>query len=477
MTSIDPYRVPPRNQRRAHRPVMSGLVPPARLRSLMITSSALFLLAIGAAAVATLNANTADAAFKNPAMYMAGGIGLLLWTEAQGGLRNLVRADIFMILVLFLLTFFEFILPQDSVNLIVSTSAAQTGVLATLLGFAGIILGRHVFAPKHAMPREINFKPSPQLTAALLVFCSFFGYLFMLLAVNFDVLEIIEQVQRPRFSQPWQRGKYGSLSTLLNEVGLLRYLIPPLSAAILVQRRHYNLLIQIFALVMFGFVMFEAFAGGTRNIFLIHIITFASTYSLLMRRLTLIRFSLLMAPLMAIAFFAIYYLPDIRTVGLRNFELAEADRDTLSVDMNLLNISQLTLAFPQFYNNLGFEVPYIALIRPIPRALWSGKPEGLSITIEEVLGAGTWTLSATFVGEMWMAGGYLAVFSCAIFFGILAGYWNRRAAGQSSALNLIVFAIGFFPAGIAMRSMMSVMPAVLPVLFILVALRLLKIKK
>lgn len=472
MTYTLPTRAAPMPYPAAPSPaMMRNLVSPQRQKALKTSSTGVFFLAAGAAAVAALMAPDADAVFRSSAVYMAGGIGLMLWTEGQAGLRNLVRVDIFMILVLFLLTFFEFILPQDSINDRVTHGSAQTAVMAVLLGFSGIVLGRHAFAPQAWLPREIVLRPAPRITLALLCFCSFFGYLFMLLAVNFDIFEVIYQIQRPRFSQPWQRGRYGSISTLLNEFGLLRYLIPPLSAAILAQRQFYSLPAILFAATMLGFVLFEGFAGGTRNIFLVHVITFASTYSLLMRKLTLFRFILLMAPLMAISWIAIYYLPDIRTVGLKNFELADADRETLSVDMNLLNIARLSAIFPQYFGYLGFEIPYNALIRPIPRAVWPGKPEGLSISIEEALGAQGWTLSATFVGEMWMSGGYLAIFIAAVFFGAVASYWNRRGVAQTSTMGLIVFAIGLFPAGIAMRSMMSAMPAVLPAIFLVVALR------
>ena len=41
--------------------------------------------------------------------------------------------------------------------------------------------------------------------------------------------------------------------------------------------------------------------------------------------------------------------------------------------------------FPRTHPFLGFEIPYQALIRPIPRAIWPGKPEGLSMTIEDVM--------------------------------------------------------------------------------------------
>jgi hypothetical protein len=137
--------------------------------------------------------------------------------------------------------------------------------------------------------------------------------------------------------------------------------------------------------------------------------------------------------------------------------------DSLFVDMNLVNIAGLTEAFPRNAPHLGLEIPYVAVIRPIPRALWPEKPEGLSVSIEEVLGgAEGWTLSATFVGELWMAGGYGAIALASLVFGAVASAWNRIGANATTKLELALYASAFFAAGICMRSFMAVAPPLLP---------------
>ncbi|WP_299938744.1 hypothetical protein [uncultured Pelagimonas sp.] len=445
----------------------SDLVSPRVLNDLRLMSTLTLLLSFILAGVALIYANDADQAFKYPAPFVGVGIGFALWIEGQAGLRNLVRVDVFMLMVLFLLTFFEFILPQDSITDRVSLPAAQTAVQATLLGFTGIVVGRHIFPANRPLPRRIDFQVSPKGTTILLIACGLLGYLYMLLAVSFDISEMIYQMTRPRFSQPWTRGRFGSLSTLLNEFGLLKYLIPPLAAAILAQWRKYKLWQVAIALALLSLVFFEGFAGGTRNIFLIHLITFSASFALMLPRLTFSKLAMIFAPILVVAYFAIYYLPEIRTVGLENFNIEESRTDTLFVDMNLINIAHLTEVFPETHPHLGFEVPYVAAVRPIPRALWPSKPEGLSLSIEEAVGARGLTLSATFVGELWMAGGYMAVLMAALSFGALSAYWNRRAVGARSNLDMIIFAVALFPAGLGMRSFMSLAPTLLPLLAII----------
>ena len=106
------------------------------------------------------------------------------------------------------------------------------------------------------------------------------------------------------------------------------------------------------------------------------------------------------------------------------------------------------------------------MIRPIPRALWSGKPEGLSVTIEAALGAdvGSVTLSCTFVGEAYMAGGLFAVLLVGLFFGAAAEMWNRVGRNTNLQFDQMLYVSGFLCAALAMRSMLSMVPFMLPTL-------------
>jgi hypothetical protein len=72
------------------------------------------------------------------------------------------------------------------------------------------------------------------------------------------------------------------------------------------------------------------------------------------------------------------------------------------------------------------------------------------------------TLAATFVGELYMAGGMFGVSLCALLYGWAAGKWNRVGQHASSNAQLILFASGFFAAGLGMRSFLSIVPALLP---------------
>src|SRR5262249_15637249 len=124
-------------------------------------------------------------------------------------------------------------------------------------------------------------------------------------------------------------------------------------------------------------------------------------------------------------------------------------------------ISRITEMFPNSYGFLGFEIPYYSLVHPIPRVLWPGKPDGLSVSIEAALGAdpATVTFASTFVGEAYMSGGLLAVLAAGLVLGAVAELWNRVGSNENSPFAQLLYASGFLCAALTMRSIswMSVM--------------------
>jgi hypothetical protein len=159
-----------------------------------------------------------------------------------------------------------------------------------------------------------------------------------------------------------------------------------------------------------------------------------------------------------------------RTIGLKEYILNGAppaqvndEQPSFFVDLNLVNISQLTQTFPSVQPFLGWEVAYIGLIHPIPRAVWPGKPEGLSVSIESALGANSsMTLSTTFVGEAYMAGGAFGVFLAGLFFGVISGWWGRFATAITSEIGFLIYASGFAAIAMSMRSLFWLTTVALP---------------
>lgn len=392
----------------------------------------------------------------------------------RGGFRNLVRADVMAILAFYFLTFFEFLFPQPDFDGLIARVSAYKASIVVLVGFAGLLIGRHCFRPKRqpfgdALTREV---PAAWLLF-IFWFCFGLGYLHMLIAVDFNIAKVIHFMMEPRFSQPWARGRLGDWKALLVELGLLLYLLPPLAGIILARRHRYPKAQLVLIMAALAFTFFFAFSSGTRNVFASYLVTFLIGYAFAVppgRKKELILLSAGCALFMIIA---TVFMLRFRTVGLNNY-LAGALRGveqaekSLFIDYNLYAIGKLTEVFPNLLPYLGWEIPIQALIRPIPRAVWPGKPEGLSASIEDALGVEGLTIAASFAGEAYMSGGEVVVFVIGLAFGAMTGWWSFLYSPRNSELGLLIYASGFFAAVISMRSMLVFTTALLPTIAALV---------
>ena len=218
---------------------------------------------------------------------------------------------------------------------------------------------------------------------------------------------------------------------------------------------------------MLLFTFFYGFTSGTRNVFATYLVTFLIAYGVALpfgRQKELIALAIGAGLVMV---FATYYMLQFRGVGLReywhgNYEQPPVQERTLFIDYNLYAICRLVEMFPRKHEYLGFEIPYQALIRPIPRAIWAGKPEGLSSSIEDALGVEGLTISTSFVGEAYMSGGMFTVLIIALIFGALTGWWSHLASPKNSELGILIYASGFFATVISMRSLFVFTTALLP---------------
>jgi hypothetical protein len=72
------------------------------------------------------------------------------------------------------------------------------------------------------------------------------------------------------------------------------------------------------------------------------------------------------------------------------------------------------------------------------------------------------TVAASFAGEAYMAGGFIAVFLIGLSFGVAAGWWNSLFSPKNSEMGLLIYASGFFSAVISMRSLFVFTTALMP---------------
>ncbi|PTX91095.1 hypothetical protein DB354_20890 [Opitutus sp. ER46] len=398
-----------------------------------------------------------------------------LLLDYRGNYRNLVRADVMAISSLYFLTLFEFLAPQPQFDDLVTLDQTRSALVACLWGFTGLAVGRHFAPSTPGSLTELLQRPAPpRFLITLFSIALFGGFLHMLLAVNFNVFELVDQFMAPRFSQPWGRGKFGDWKALLGELGMILYLVPPLAGIVLAKRAEYSATHKLYISAGFAFTLFYGFTSGTRNVIAAYLATFLVAYAFTSppnRKRELIWVGGITAALMLVATVVML---EFRNIGFRNYlqgynEIRKSKEDAnLFVDYNLYVIGKLTDIFPKHHDYLGLEIPYLAIIRPIPRAAWPGKPEGLSLSIEDAVGVEGLTLASSFVGEAYISGGNIGVLVAGVILASVAAWWNKLAHSDNSGFGNLVFASGFFAMVISMRSLFVFTTAILPTVAALV---------
>lgn len=388
-----------------------------------------------------------------------------------GGFRNLIRADLMSIAALFFLTLFEFIYPQPEFNNLVPPVRVPGGLYAVMWGFAGIAVGRHLVSYRSKpFQRVFTQEIAPGYIIALFWIAMVVGYLHMLIPekIGFNPMKVFEYWLEPRFIQPWGRGKFGNWKALLNELSLLLYLIPPLAGVVFARRERYGFFNLIMVAAGLTITLFYGFSTGTRNIFASFLVTLMIGYLFSVKKHQAKQVIIIGAACALIMLMATRVMLEFRPIGLKRYlfeeqiEKKETVEESLFVDYNLFVICHLVHLFPNTYKYLEWEVPYLAIVRPIPRAIWKGKPEGLSTSIEDALGVEGLTLASSFVGEAYISFGNGGVFFFGCFFGMLAGWWSHTASSKNSDLGVLIYASGFFAAVISMRSLFVFTTALLP---------------
>jgi oligosaccharide repeat unit polymerase len=404
--------------------------------------------------------------------YAAYGVGVTLavaiLVEASSGIRSLIRVDLLFFLSLYGLTLLEFLFRQPHVEALVAPTMATYGTYAVLVAFGGFAIGRHFVPIKQSLsPGFAVADLRPSSVFFIFTVATFLGYLHIFLAVDFDVFEAIRQMLLPRFAQSWSRGQYGDAAALLYELGALINLIPPLAGLIFARAQQYSITQKAVVVIVLVFTAYYGFASGSRSVLVTYIMTFTAIYFITKPQLRL-RYALMIGAMMlALLFAGILLMLQFRNVGLGELSSTADSSQSFFIDLDIVSIARLTGKFPDGYDYLGIEVPFNALVRPIPRILWPGKPIGLSVPIETALDVGEGeggTVACTYVGEAYMAGGFLAVLAISLLFGAVAEMWNRVGLNSNQQFNQIVYVSGFLCAAMAARSMLSMVPLMLPTL-------------
>lgn len=400
------------------------------------------------------------------------------------GLRNLIRVDVFAFLAFYFLTFFEFLFPQSRFDMMVIPEHVVEATHLLIAGLGAMALGRHMdFFPKGILEQVADVKMKHNDFLIIFFGAAILNFLPTMMAVDYNPFAWFEQTLRPRFSRVWGRAALGNLSTLLNELQLLGYIIPPLAGLIFARARQYRVVVLIAVGCLLLLVWYSAFSSGTRNVLATQMAGFFAGFVIVQKKLRL----KLIVPMALVVGLLFVILADhmlaFRNMGLgryvengywkpeyKQFEaeylgggmVEEEEEEGYFVDYNLWSLSLVVSAFPEVHDYIGWNMPLVALTKPVPRAFWPGKPTGFEVSLEEAAGIEQMTIAVTWVGEAFIAGGMVWTLAIGLLIGMFCAYWNHLARFLHSPFALIVFASGFYAILLLMRSLIFFTTALLP---------------
>src|SRR5262245_45124533 len=241
-------------------------------------------LVTGLIAAAFLGGTTPQEIGSRAAICVGASLVVSLWLEVRHSPRTLCRTDLVALVALYYLLFFEFLSPGESLRVVLSASEMSDGVRVALLGFLGIVLGRHLDigrsmgrAIETAVHREIA---RPKLLSMFFL-CLLIGYFHMLLAVNFNVSKMFDAMfTAGRFGMPWQRGQLGNWKTLLNELAGLLYLCPALAGMMMARPGRFGLWSKITVGLGLLLTVAQGISTGTRFVMMGYVCAFVTVYIL-----------------------------------------------------------------------------------------------------------------------------------------------------------------------------------------------------
>lgn len=268
---------------------------------------------------------------------------------------------------------------------------------------------------------------TPPKTCALVVLCFVLGIFYFVFKAGFDLAVVLDSLKANRFGAAWSRttaeGGWGAFIEHLAYFGMLL----PALAVVLGRTTGWCKPATIVAwLLSFSYAVFQAQAGNRRYIGVMF--GAAMVVWLIAEKKPRWYHSLFVVSSAAVLLVTMELVLQYRHEGVEmisEFEEGEAlvDISTIRVDDNFLRLAQSIHLVPEVHPYVWHQYVFFALIRPIPRAIWPGKPKAPDFRVHDYVQVGA-SLSSSVVGEFYVSAGLIAVFLGGWFYGRL-GVWGE----------------------------------------------------
>ena len=331
--------------------------------------------------------------------------------------------------------------------------ALRSAILAVGLSASAMWLG--VIRRPWALPawlREIAARPLDPVTVRRLIpVCFALGMMNFVYAVDFDIPRMFSYLGQNRWAAPWGRGQLGGWNAFIDQTPYFGYVLPSLTAILIIKRGWFRFE-SIVALSASAVMLLFLSQGGGRRIIGV---TVGAAIIVWVQAQPGMKIRKLLGSLVAVIMllWAMQFMLNIRTQGYQSFIESGSDNDYLHVDDNFLRLAQIIQLIPASHDYVYSKQLVFAVVRPVPRVFWPGKPVDPGFDLPTELGMRGVSLSSSIVGEWYLSYGWLAVILGGYLHGRLAAFANQLRDVGARADNPIVFALAIMILVSGMRSM------------------------
>lgn len=316
----------------------------------------------------------------------------------------------------------------------VSHEAVVNAFNGIALMAAAIWTGSVLAAPLQS--REATREPL-KLNARFVFFaaiaCFFLGMLRVFIACRLNPGCVVSAFYAPRFANAWSTANIGHFDTILLRLQYFAYLVLPLTVALhhLEKRISWRVIGTLFLGVLFLCILIST--GGRRQVGMV--MGSSVLVWVLLNRPVKIRQLLFAGLFLLVILYVLQLMISWRNVGFAKAFSGEPEyahaiktHGFLDIDKNLLFLARITDLVPEKYPYTGMQGVIFIATAPIPRTLYPNKPVNRGFPLAYILNLRKnpgWTWTTTAVGDLYLIGGFAAIFLGGLLFGVLAALCNR----------------------------------------------------
>lgn len=283
--------------------------------------------------------------------------------------------------------------------------------------------------------------------------CFVLGMSSFVYAVNFDLPEMFSYLGESRWDAPWARGQLGGWDAFLEHTQYFGYVLPSLAILLVVRRgwlRPESFLALAAAAIQVAFI---GQSGGRRIIG----VTIGAAILVWMLAQPGIKVRKMLGVVLGVSglLWLMQFVLEIRSGGYEEYIQRGSSYKYLHVDDNFRRLAQVIDIIPAEHSYVYFQQIVFALVRPIPRVFWEGKPVDPGFDLTSALGMEGVSLTTSIIGEWYMSFGWVAIMIGGWLHGRLASAVNTLRDGKVVAGNPIVFSLAVLVLVVGVRSMLD----------------------